>query len=807
MKPTLHLLCNAHLDPVWQWRWEEGCAEALSTFAVAADILEEHPDLIFNHNEAVLYQWVLEHDPALFRRIQKLVGAGRWCVAGGWFLQPDVNLPDTESLFRHIAVGRRFFAHHFGVTPRVAYNFDSFGHSGGLPQILRLCGYDLYIHQRPQSNDLNLPADLYRWRGLDGSEVLALRIAVGLYHTERDNLAARLEQGTAIALELDRDVPVFWGLGDHGGGPTRQDLATIDAFARTETRVTVRHSSTEQLLDALRVAGEHAPVVQGDLQRVFTGCYTSLARLKRTAVHSLGGLVQAEALCTAAWWQTSRPYPRDAFAGAWRDHLFNDFHDILPGSCVEPAEQDALGLYGQVAETTRRLRLGAATSFNQGSHRPLYLPLTVLNANPACMRVPVEFEAMLDLRPKWSGRWHLDLLTLDGQPVSSQEEQPEALLPFNGWRRKLVFLADLPALGPRHYRLEIREGAPQQTETPPAIEHQIDPFSGLIRSLTPAGGGDLLAGPLPQALVVADTADSWGTDRSCYREEVGRFEPVPDSLRAIETGPIRTIRESEHRYENSRLLLRVVTYAAWPWIELCCRLHWNQERQRLKLVFPTVLRADRVLVEVPGGAFPRPADGQEHVHRRWILMEGVCAGRPAAFALVHNAGHGFDCQEGEIRLSVLRGAAYCHEQGFALGDRPARKFMDQGVHEFRLLVAVGDPAVVRDAVSGLADWLAAPPVAYPHLPIGQQPADGPSRYPSTVEISPAQIRMLACKPSEDGNAMVVRLQETAGTATEANLCVQGMAQPVTIPFAPFEIRTFRIERDGRWRAVNPLAEE
>ncbi|MGZ5513948.1 MAG: glycoside hydrolase family 38 N-terminal domain-containing protein [Candidatus Aminicenantales bacterium] len=179
-KLTVHLICNAHLDPVWQWRWDEGASEALATFRNAVDILDEHPSLIFCHNEAVLYQWTERLDPALFDDIRRLVKAGRWAISGGWFIQPDVNLPCTESLVRTIAEGRRYFRERFDAAPRVAYNFDSFGHSGGLPQILRLAGYEMYVHMRPQADELALPADLYRWRGVDGTTILAYRIAVGL---------------------------------------------------------------------------------------------------------------------------------------------------------------------------------------------------------------------------------------------------------------------------------------------------------------------------------------------------------------------------------------------------------------------------------------------------------------------------------------------------------------------------------------------------------------------------------------------------------------------------------------------------
>jgi alpha-mannosidase len=798
--PTLHLICNAHLDPVWQWRWEEGCGEALSTFATAAALLEEHPELIFNHNEAVLYHWVKRYDPGLFARIQALAKAGRWCISGGWFLQPDVNLPDTESLIRQILVGRRFFQEHFGARPRVAYNFDSFGHSGGLPQLLVRSGYEFYLHMRPQATELTLPSDLYRWRGLDGSEILALRIAVGLYHTERDNIGQRLEEGTALALSLNRDVPVFWGIGNHGGGPTRQDLRTIEEFRQRERRVSVLHSSPERLLEALRDAGARAPVVEGELQRVFTGCYTSLARLKRQAVKSLSGLTQAEALSAASWWHGHQPYPDEPLAEAWRDHLFNDFHDILPGSCIEPAEQDALSLYGKVNDASRRLRLAAAAAFNAGPPRSLYIPVTVLNTNAACPRQPVEVEAMLDLRPKWTGRWHLRLRTLDGETVPCQEEQPESLLPFNGWRRKVVFFADLPQLGVQHYRLDIEEGEPAQPAAPAALRFHLDDQTGLVTHLDAGGGRECLRGALPQALVVSDTGDAWGTERWSYREVAGQFECVPGSVAVVEQGPIRTITESVHRFGLSRIVLHTVAYAGWPVLEFRLRIHWQQDHKRLKLALPTVFHTHGLVCEVPGGALRRPADGQEHVHRRWLLVEDTLQGRPTALAVVHDGCHGFDFRDGDIRLSVLRSAAYCHEQGFKIGSRPTRKLMDQGIHEVRLLVTAGDAAQVRESAAGMADWLSAPPAVYAHLPIGRQE----SGSAGWLEVDPPHVRLLACKRSEDGEALVVRIQEMTGRATPARVKLAGQKAALEVACQPFEIKTLRVERDGTCRETDML---
>jgi alpha-mannosidase len=841
----VHLICNAHLDPVWQWRWEEGASEALATFRSAVDILDEHPDLVFCHNEAVLYQWAEQLDPALFDAILRHVRAGRWAVAGGWFIQPDVNLPGTESLVRTIAEGRRYFGERFGAAPRVAYNFDSFGHSGGLPQILKLAGYEMYIHMRPQAAEMALPADLYRWRGVDGTTIPAYRIAVGLYHTERDNIEDRLRAGVALALELGRDVPVFWGLGDHGGGATRRDLRAIDAFIAGETRVRILHSTPDRFYEAVKDAAAGAPVFDGDLQRSFTGCYTSLSRIKRRAVASLGRLVQAEAFSAASWWLGRGGFPETEFGEAWNMHNFNDFHDIITGSCVEPAERDALDLYGRAEDAARSASLRAAAALNLGSAASPALPVTVFSANPSLRRAPVEFECMADYRPFWKGRWRLRLFRADGREVVCQEERPEALLPFNEWRRRVSFIDDLPGVGVSRYFIkafEVPVGKerghderghvlPVRVPESSALAHRIDRTTGLVTSLKADLAGEILAGPLLEPLVIEDTADSWGTGRGSYRKIAGRFR-IAGRPSVIEQGPVRTVTRSVFDYRKSRIVVDVMSYPRWPVLEFRFRVTWNEERRRLKLRVPTAFAAAAVLCEVPGGAIRRPSDGEEHVHGRWLVIEGRSGRKAAAVGVASSGQHGFDFLDGELRLSVLRSSAYCHEQGFDL-DAPALKFADIGIHEFRLLVTAGGAAAVSAMMPGLADHLAAPPAAYAHLPYDS--AWAPSAEP-LLDVRPASIRLLACKRSWDGEALVVRVQEAVGRKTKARLGVAACAAekeerghvpsehvPVPVPvrssipalgalpiyldFRPFEIKTLRVERDGAWRPVRMIEED
>ena len=379
--------------------------------------------------------------------------------------------------------------------------------------------------------------------------------------------------------------------------------------------------------------------------------------------------------------------------------------------------------------------------------------------------------------------------------------------------------------------------------------------SGLIAAL--AAFGRHPAGPLFEPLVVEDTADSWGTGRGSYRKIAGRFRPAGRPF-VVESGPVRTITRSVLLFGASRVVMDVVSYPSWPVLEFRFRVTWNEERRRLKLRVPTALVAASLFVEVPGGAIDRPSDGEEHVHGRWLVVEGRQAprresartGRPAAsggdalaIGIASCGQHGFDMKNGELRLSVLRSSAYCHEQGFDLDPNPGTrtsgicplwKFADIGVHEFRLLVTAGAPASVRAMMPGLADHLAAPPAAYVHLPYD---AEITSSKETLLALKPASVRLLACKRSWDGKALIVRLQEAVGKKTKAELDIslpdaQVPGQPekrghvpkvhvpniaprsglpgkavllasVPLSLAPFEIKTLRIEkrRDlaGSWR--------
>ncbi len=304
-------------------------------------------------------------------------------------------------------------------------------------------------------------------------------------------------------------------------------------------------------------------------------------------------------------------------------------------------------------------------------------------------------------------------------------------------------------------------------------------------------------------LVIEDKGDSWGTDCWTYRKIVGEFKVDPQSMRVLEQGLIRTTYESISTHNLSKIVMHTIAYTHWPAIEYRLRVHWNEERKLLKLSIPTEYKNEFVSCEVPGGIIKRSADGEEEVFGRWFLLRGEGSDSRTALGVATNGQHGLDFKDGEVRLSVLRSAAYCHEQGFKLADYPSRKFMDQGIHDIRLLVIVGNTDSIRLLLPALAEWLNAPPVAYAHLPAGSVAKEGVE----ILSVEPENIRLIACKQSWDGKALIIRLQESSGMATQAALEIKGVKTTIKLSLKPLEIKTLRVERSGKWKEVKIIEEK
>ena len=313
---TVHMIGNAHLDPVWLWRWPAGVGEALATCRSACDLLDDEPDVVFTRSDAWLYERIEALDPGLFARIEAHVAAGRWAVVGGWYLQPDCNLPLAASFRKQMEIGRRHAREKLGVEVTVGYNVDSFGHTAALPRLLREGGYDSYVMMRPMAHERTLPAALFRWTtpGDEGPGILTWRLPLA-YCTSADELGMQVEAALACAVPGIEHVMCFYGVGDHGGGPTRRQTAWIRAHRDAFPGARLVFSHPRAFFDAVKPHAARVPEVSGELQMHAIGCYGVVRDIKTGMRRAEHALLAAEAATTAF----PRHAPPDAASPAgWR---------------------------------------------------------------------------------------------------------------------------------------------------------------------------------------------------------------------------------------------------------------------------------------------------------------------------------------------------------------------------------------------------------------------------------------------------------------------------------------------------------
>ena len=364
----LHLVCNAHIDPVWQWTWEEGIAAAFSTFNSAANLADKY-DYIFCHNEAMLYENIEKYAPELFEKIRKLVKSGKWRIMGGWYLQPDCTMLSGESFVRQIGYGKMYFKDKFNAEPKVALNVDSFGHTRGLVQILVKTGYTGYFHCRPNNTQFSLPCGEYLWKGLDGSLIKAVRrfdysSALGKVNEKLQTYLRSDGQGDPFILgscentakvEIGDYQIMFWGVGNHGGGPSDKDLAYLKEQIENYKDVTIKHSFPEEFFEKINPS----LVVDKSLYISMPGCYTSMSAVKQKHRELENLIYSTEKMASICAINGLMEYPAESFKAACEDLMTAQFHDTLPGTVIEKGEQNALMLLEHGREEVTKIRMQA----------------------------------------------------------------------------------------------------------------------------------------------------------------------------------------------------------------------------------------------------------------------------------------------------------------------------------------------------------------------------------------------------------------------------------------------------------------
>jgi alpha-mannosidase len=792
----LHMIGNAHIDPVWLWQWPEGYQEVRATFRSALDRMEEYPEFIFTADSVAYLSWVEEHDPELFEAIRRRVAEGRWEIVGGWWVEPDCNIPAGESFVRQALYSQRYLQDRFGVTATVGCNVDPFGHNAMLPQLLRKSGMDSYVFLRPGPHELHLPGPTFWWESADGSRVLAYRIPHE-YGSPPGELTHHVHKSLGQLPVTERALMCFYGVGNHGGGPTRANLDSIRRLNRMDQFPAMDCSTTRRFFDAVR-ADDDLPTWTGELQPHSVGCYSAHSGIKRWNRQAENDLLAAEKWAAVASVLAGVPAPVDRLGHAWRQVLFNQFHDILAGTSIEPAYEDARNQLGEARAIAARIQNRALQSISRRIDIPAeagVTPLVVFNPHPWPVRTTVELE--------FGTRQPVHAVDDAGHDVPVQTTRSYAL---TGGRRRLVLPTDLPPLGYRLYRLS-RHPLPGPGEALPAdgtaLENEhlrvvVDPRTGWLSSLLHKETGNELVGSGggQHAVVVDDPTDTWGHGVISYRRAVGRFEPT--SVRLVENGPVRSILRIESRYGSSSLVEELVLARGARYLEVRATVDWHEQLKALKLRFPTALSQVTATHEIPYGHIRRAVDGHESPSQTWVDVSGSLAGAPAGLSLLNDGKYAFDVAGGEIGMTVLRSPVYAWHDPEPMHPDGIYTRLDKGAQQltYRLLPHAGDwrqAGTVRVA----AELNQQPvPLIESYHP-GALPA---SASYARIEDGPVVVTVL--KQAEDDDAIVVRAYESTGRPARATIELPLLGRSLTADFGAAEIKTFRVPRE----AAEPVAE-
>lgn len=812
----VHLIGNAHIDPVWLWRWQEGYAEIKATFRSALDRMNEYPDFIFTCAGAAYYKWVEENCPEMFREIRQRVEEGRWVVVGGMWIQPDCNAPSGESFARHALYSQRYFKEKLGVTSKAGYNVDTFGHNGMLPQLLKKSGMDYYVFMRPdRTENPDVPGVLFQWESEDGSRVLAFRISAGYglwwgeeLPAEMPVLQKKIDESIRIIDEQGFDNMEFYGVGNHGGGPTIENIELIRRFQKEPRPYALSMSSPNGYFEEIAKRGLQLPVWKNDLQHHASGCYSTMSEVKSGNRRAEHRIITAEKFMTMAHMIAGLDYDGNKIFEAWENIMFNHFHDIMGGCCIKEAYRDVMEAYGESLHIGAELlnaaiqKISWAVDTSRGEavvrskEKDMYIwergdkgaPVVVFNPLPWRVKAPVQVNKLVK-----------GVTDDRDTPVEVQKVRGPQTNRDDKWNS--LFETDLPAMGYRVYWI-YRDRAFDMQTSPGGLRAsenllendflrlEIEPHSGCIRGLfDKIHGVQALSGAGAVPIVIdIEHSDTWAHGIFRFDRELARFSDA--EVKLVESGPVRSKLRVTSKYNASGIRQDFILYRDKAYIEVQVKLDWREKHKMLKLSFPVGVENPEVAYEIPYGFIKRPADGEEEPGQQWVDVSGRKGGGTYGLSILNDSKYSYDVKNSEIRLTAVNSSIYAdHFADYQEKNRDELcEFMDQGVQEFSYIIyphagSWQDAGTVRKAYE-----LNVRPV---YINETYHKGELPQRL-TGVDVSAENIIVSAFKKAEDGRGYILRCYETAGRSTEAGIALPFMGKKWSSRFGGCEIKTFRI---------------
>jgi alpha-mannosidase len=842
---SVHLTGNAHIDAAWLWPWTETVDVVHRTFGTALQLMREYPDYTYTQSAAAYNKWMFEKYPALHQQIVDRVKEGRWEMVGGMWVEPDLNMPDGESLVRQLLIGKRYFKDKFGVDVRIGWNPDSFGYNWQLPQIYKKSGIDYFLTQKMAWNDTNqLPLKLFWWQSPDGSRVLTYFPHDYVNEIEPVRLANDIDvtrtrnPGTPVMMHL-------YGIGDHGGGPTRSMLdsgihwtspdrvfpamkfgTAQSFFSGIETKLDTQHAPTwnykvmasgDAHLPAPPAGELSLPVWNDELYFEYhRGVMTTQSNHKRNMRESEEELLNAEKYSSLAW-LAGDSYPNARLTDAWEKALFNQFHDLAAGSGIGVIYKDAQRDYDVIRWTTEEASnsalktISAQVRTSGTASSAAGVPVMVFNPL-AWTRTDL---ATFDVQMPSAVKTGISVLDSQGKPLRFQ------VLAHNSSTNSYRLLAkveDIPSLGYEVLRV-VPSGSSGQTDLKATdlkandltlenslIRVTLDAHTGCITSLyhkksqfeTIAAGG--CGNQLQTFKDTPKDYDAWNIDAG-FDKEVTPLDKV-DSIALVEKGPVRATIRVTRTWQSSKFAQDISLYAGMDRVDVLNDIDWHETHVLLKAAFPLAASSAEATYEIPYGSIERPTTRNnsweaakfEVPALRWADLGDGSHG----FSLINESKYGYDAKGNVLRLSLLRSPTWPDAEA------------DRGHHQFSysLYPHAGDwkqALIVRRGYEfnyHLRAWQ-----------VESHEGIMPAQH-SFATIQGNNVVLTAVKKAEDVDALIFRFFEWAGKTGDVQLSLPRGAKSasltnlmeksddtalsvtnnqVTVPVHPYEIVSVRVE--------------
>lgn len=790
----IHLIGHSHLDVVYLWPCSQTVHKASRTFSSMLALMDRHKSFRFTQSSAVMYEFMKNRFPGIYKKIQTKVAQGQWQITGGMWLESDCNIPSGESLVRQFLYGQKFFQKEFGRPCTVCWLPDVFGFNANLPQIMAKSGIQYFATAKiAWCNKYSFPYHAFKWRSRDGSSVISVSLPCGY----GEMLSPAIIQSSSDAYREKQPadpVPISYGRSDGGGGVTDSMIQCAEIMSKILPKRNIQCSTLEAFFK--RVARNKGLKTWTDelYLDVHQGTLTSEAQTKLGNRQCEQALRQAEILSVMALLNRGQ-YQQDILEQDWKKLLLNQFHDAITGSCVAEATHDILKDYADILTSCERITaksihtILAKKKTRQAQNRNL----VVFNLSSERTSGLVRFSA--------------------GNKVNALQDNEGRLVPVqqsSDGKDLLFFAQDLPQMGFKRYLIETspsRLAKPDRTVSADRAGRVENDFfvcrfnrEGEIVHLffKPAGtiliNSDQPANNFQFFEDIFKVYDAWDIYPDYEKKRLD--QPLTTGFTLAEKGPLRTIYSVQKRFQSSTIRQKIICYAHTARIDFQTDVDWHEQHVLFKTAFPVKVNASYATYEIPYSIITRPVKPKtiyekakfEVPAQRWADLSGQRCG----LSLLNNCKYGYDIRNNVMRMSLLRAPTLPNPKA------------DQGHHEF-----------TYSLFCHLSDWTQGGTLSEArdlNEPLQTVKTGSGQNSFSLLSSANRNIIIETVKLSEERRDIILRVYEAWGrkstasikigfkatSAFETNLIEENIKaarirnNALEFVIHPFEIRTFRL---------------